>query len=403
MSRSFFKIIFAALLFAVSFLFSASSVSAATLFSDGFESDDFSSWSSTSGNWSIVNSTALVGDHNAKVVGESDEELIPVSILEKSISTSGNGSIVLAYQYKISSALEASDHLYVEWTADGTTWTTLTDYSGFGTGVGSESFALPIDAVDNLNFAIRFRAQMNSASSDDFRLDEVLLTGLPDLCPNISGVQTEVPEGLIVSEGLCIAPEEESPPEEIPPTPTPIPPPIGSSHFDYWGCIDTTALNFNSLANKDDGSCTYPTPPAPESTTTPPMVGEVLGAATTTAAFTPPPASCAAAPYLKDFLKFGKANDPEQVKLLQQFLNETMDAKLPVTGFYGKLTRAAVKKFQVTHHDAIIAPWRAAGYKGHDLDEGSGYVYKTTLRYINMLKCAEREIPLAELRLEEEV
>ena len=428
MTRSFFKIIPAVFVFAASFLFSASSASAATLFSDGFESGNFSVWSSTSGNWSTVNSPALVGAYNAKVIGSPDEESLPSSILSKQVSTLGYTSITLSYQYKVAGALESSDHLYVEWSADGSTWTTLTDYSGASTGVGNASFTLPVGAADNANFAIRFRAQMNSANTDDFRLDDVSVAGtliqivppvecppgmmgifpacmpimpiLPDLCPNISGTQSTIPSGMMLSDGLCIT----IPVEETPSAPTPTPPTTGgtgTSNFDYWGCIDTAALNFNSLANKDDGSCKYPTPPVSEGTTTE-SLGEVLGASTTTSEL-PPPASCVEHPYLTDFLKFGKKNDPEQVKLLQNFLNETMDAKLPVTGIYGRLTKAAVKKFQVKYHDEIIKPWIDAGYKGNDLEGGSGYVYKTTLRYINMLKCREKTISLEDLKLREEV
>jgi hypothetical protein len=32
----------------------------------------------------------------------------------------------------------------------------------------------------------------------------------------------------------------------------------GSSTFDYYGCTDRNASNYNSLANRNDGSCTYP-------------------------------------------------------------------------------------------------------------------------------------------------
>lgn len=176
----------------------------------------------------------------------------------------------------------------------------------------------------------------------------------------------------------------------IPVTPAPPTGGGGSSTFDYPGCTNSAASNFNSLANKDDGSCKLPggngggnnPPPAPS----PAPQGEVLGAATGTPELALPPA-CAANPYLRDYLKMGKKNDPEQVKLLQTLLNEHMDAHLPITGHFGSLTKKWVKAFQKKNHAEIIKPWIDAGYKGKDIESGTGYVYKTTKRAINMIKC----------------
>lgn len=165
----------------------------------------------------------------------------------------------------------------------------------------------------------------------------------------------------------------------------------GSSTYDHWGCTNPTASNFNPLSNRDDGSCQLPPPPTEVGSGEP--QGEVLGAATTTEELR---ASCTNE-YLRDYLKLGIKNDPEQVKLLQVFLNETIDAKLPVTGFFGNLTKNWVKKFQKQYHREIIQPWLDAGYKGSDINEGTGYVYKTTKRYINLMKCADLNIPLPDL------
>jgi hypothetical protein len=178
----------------------------------------------------------------------------------------------------------------------------------------------------------------------------------------------------------------------------------GSSSFDYYGCTNPAATNFNSLANKDDGSCQLPggngegnnpPPPPPAPAPSPAPQGEVLGAATTTPELPLPP-ECAANPYLRDYLKMGKKNDPEQVKLLQTLLNEQMDAHLPVTGFFGSLTKKWVKAFQKKHHAEIIKPWIDAGYKGN-IGDGTGYVYKTTKRAINMIKCVGVVEPLPDL------
>lgn len=180
----------------------------------------------------------------------------------------------------------------------------------------------------------------------------------------------------------------------------PVPPPSGgggggSGIYDYWGCTNSHATNFNSLANKDDGSCQLPggngggvvTPPV-----VPASVGEVLGAATTTGEL-PLPAGCTA--YVNTYMKKGKKNNAEEVKLLQSFLNEEIGAGLPITGFFGNLTHSAVKKFQVKHKKDILQPWIDAGFGGMDFgNKGTGYVYMTTKRAINMMKCTEIVEPM---------
>ena len=111
--------------------------------------------------------------------------------------------------------------------------------------------------------------------------------------------------------------------------------------------------------------------------------GEVLGASTCTE------------PLLTDYMRQGKPNDPEQVKLLQQFLNDHMQAGLEVTGFFGPLTTKAVEEFQLKYWEDILAPWVPHGLQGDHTP--TGYVYKTTLRKINNLFCADLSLPLPEL------
>jgi hypothetical protein len=56
-----------------------------------------------------------------------------------------------------------------------------------------------------------------------------------DVCNNIEGTQTEIPEGMVSDgEGGCVKPSEPS-----------------------GGCTDPTALNYDPAATEDDGSCTY--------------------------------------------------------------------------------------------------------------------------------------------------
>ena len=106
--------------------------------------------------------------------------------------------------------------------------------------------------------------------------------------------------------------------------------------------------------------------------------GQVLGLATGG-----PTTTCDA--YLIGFLRIGYQNDPEQVRKLQLFLNEEMASGLPITGFFGPLTDAAVRAFQARYASEILAPW--------DITEPTGYVYLTTRKKINELNCA-RSFPL---------
>ena len=203
-----------------------------------------------------------------------------------------------------------------------------------------------------------------------------------DICPNIEGVQGSVPEGYQLVEGQCTV--------LISPTLG-----GGSTIFDYWGCTNKNATNFNSIASKDDGSCKIPQGGSSSSTDVGGSnVGEVLGASTTTPDLSLP---IGCTEYIHSYMRQGRKNDSEDVSRLQTFLNETMGAKIPVTGIFGSMTRSWVKKFQVAYHGEIIKPWYDAGYKGKDIENGSGYVYKTTKREINMIKCASLNLPLPNL------
>lgn len=107
--------------------------------------------------------------------------------------------------------------------------------------------------------------------------------------------------------------------------------------------------------------------------------GEVLGASTEDDGL-----MCE--PYLKEYIKLGAQNNPEEVKKLQIFLNQFFEVQNPVTGIYGQITFEMVKKFQAHQEVAVLTPWTIAGLP---TDGPTGYVYKTTKRWINILKCPE--------------
>ncbi len=210
-------------------------------------------------------------------------------------------------------------------------------------------------------------------------------TLVENVCVNNTPPPPQCTENQTLVDGACVN------------NPPPAPPSGGggggSSTFDYWGCTNPSASNFNSLANRDDNSCIIsggsggvtPTPP----------LGEVLGAATTEPEL-PLPAGCSA--HITNYMKLGKkTNDVEDVKRLQSFLNETMSANLPVTGYFGTLTKKWVKKFQVANSETIIKPWIDAGFSSKGLKEGTGVVYKTTKHAINLMKCASLNEPMPSL------
>jgi VCBS repeat-containing protein len=105
------------------------------------------------------------------------------------------------------------------------------------------------------------------------------------------------------------------------------------------------------------------------------------------------PAGCSA--YLGGYLRMGAKNNPDEVKKLQNFLNQYINAKLPVTGVFGPMTFAAVKKFQLANWDKVLKPWTSFGLPTDHT--ATGYVYKTTKHTINVLMCAALSEPEPQL------
>ncbi len=97
--------------------------------------------------------------------------------------------------------------------------------------------------------------------------------------------------------------------------------------------------------------------------------------------------------YLLEYIKYGANNNPEEVKKLQIFLNQHMGTNLPVTGIYDSQTREWVNKFQLRYKEQVLRPWVEAGF--HESENiPTGYVYITTRRWINLIKCPSLIIPI---------
>jgi hypothetical protein len=88
-------------------------------------------------------------------------------------------------------------------------------------------------------------------------------------------------------------------------------------------------------------------------------------------------------------------NYMDQVRKLQTFLNGNLGTNLPVTGYYGSATIAAVNQFQVKYGAEVLAPWVQYGLP--NASTPTGYVYKTTQRWINMLMCPPLGLPIPQL------
>jgi hypothetical protein len=165
-------------------------------------------WTSADNDWTITSGSGHTGSRKAQV---SDQGL-NADVLRKAISTVGQDTVVLSYYYRTGQAIEATEHVYVEWTANGSTWTQLADYTNINNGSWTvATHNLPAGANNNASFAFRFRATgMEPASGngdhDEFWLDSVSFSTevIPvDVCTNIDGAQATVPQGYIASNGIC--------------------------------------------------------------------------------------------------------------------------------------------------------------------------------------------------------
>ena len=92
-----------------------------------------------------------------------------------------------------------------------------------------------------------------------------------------------------------------------------------------------------------------------------------------------------------------KRNVMAEVIKLQTFLNAELGLRLAVDGKFGRATLAAVKAFQLKYATSVLLPWDQAGLSVNLVNRPTGYVYKTTLRQINLLQCPSMDIPMPKL------
>lgn len=180
------------------------------LFLDGFETNDFSAWTSAEMPWDTTDtSVAFVhtGIRRATAAGPGSGSIT------KAISTAGHEDITLSYWYRIKEALEDDDHIFVEWSTNGTDWIAETDHTGAaGASFAQAMWNLPAGADDQADFRFRFRAELGT-SGDTFWLDDVELTGDQIATPTPTPTETPTPT------------QEPTPTPSPSETPTPTPEP----------------------------------------------------------------------------------------------------------------------------------------------------------------------------------
>lgn len=87
-------------------------------------------------------------------------------------------------------------------------------------------------------------------------------------------------------------------------------------------------------------------------------------------------------PYFKDYIRMGHKNNPEEVKMVQDFLNRQINSGLIVDGVVGRKTDRAIRDFQEIYPVQILYPWNG-------LKTSTGWWYITTKAFANILMGCE--------------
>ncbi len=166
----------------------AGSASAATVYSDGFESANFNNWTQvetgTVGMWKI-DTNRFTGKYSALVTGNNG---IVDDVMRKAIPTDvfANASVSFMFKassldYKVDSKTGATefDRFFAEYTTDGTNWTLIKEVNGQSTTDQNGSwYKVTASVPSSANFQIRFRAHL-SDSGDRVNIDDVTVSGDP--------------------------------------------------------------------------------------------------------------------------------------------------------------------------------------------------------------------------------
>jgi len=138
------------------------------LFSDGFESGNFSA-----GGWTIQNGDSFIST-GADRTGAYGARIRRTSWIERAVSTAGYSSIQLAYSRR-TSGMDSGEFLWIEYW-NGTSWVAVE--STRSTGWADRTMALGADAGNESGFKIRFRTNANR-TNERADVDDVEVVGTP--------------------------------------------------------------------------------------------------------------------------------------------------------------------------------------------------------------------------------
>ena len=143
---------------------------------------------------------------------------------------------------------------------------------------------------------------------------------------------------------------------------------VTSHSVTVYGLLAGRAYYFRPYSDRsDDNELGIELTINPPSTVEQPQVSNIVGA----------PVPCTE--YLTSYIKLGAANNSDDVRKLEMFLNTFEGFNLSVDGSYDQQDFEAVRVFQDRYFDDILAPW------GHT--KTTGYVFYTTRKKINEIYC----------------
>lgn len=127
-----------------------------------------------------------------------------------------------------------------------------------------------------------------------------------------------------------------------------------------YGCRDAKATNYVTYGISKPSLCKYPAEtiaPIQKPVTENKTENISQNNSNTPTPSTPHVLSCSVGKFLTKPIHRAFKNDPEDVKLLEKFLNTYENAHLPIDGVYSKADFDAVVRWQEKYRDEILAPW----------------------------------------------
>ena len=145
----------------------------------------------------------------------------------------------------------------------------------------------------------------------------------------------------------------------------------GGGGSTIYGCKDKSALNYNPSATvQNHNSCQYAVAPLP--VVPPPVITPIP---------TPESPVCKITKLPTKPIRLGATNDPEQVKLLEAYLNAELGLTLPIDGIYAKTDMDAVIAWQERYAPEILQPW--------GITKGTGFVSTFSLKKLASIQSSQ--------------